>query len=113
MLREHSSIVSTVIRLPFVIKISVLSIFDWPLKTGFTYTFFNPVCVQVSLTRGTMGWFVLCECGISWSCSFVCIDARGLKLDFFLSVSPKGKYESGIKHITLYTGVREGKKIMN
>ena len=27
---------STFIKLPFVIKIFVLSIFEWPLKTGFT-----------------------------------------------------------------------------
>ena len=33
---EHSAILSTFIKLPFVIKIFVLSIFDWPLKTGFT-----------------------------------------------------------------------------
>ena len=34
--REHSAIISTFIKLPFVIKIFVLSIFEWPLKTGFT-----------------------------------------------------------------------------
>ena len=33
---EHSSILSTFIVLPFVIKIFVLSIFEWPLRTGFT-----------------------------------------------------------------------------
>ena len=33
---EHSAILSTVIKLPFVIKIFVLSIFEWPLYTGFT-----------------------------------------------------------------------------
>ena len=32
---EHSAILSTFIKLPFVIKIFVLSIFEWPLKTGF------------------------------------------------------------------------------
>ena len=32
----HSAILSTCIKLPFVIKICVLSIFEWPLKTGFT-----------------------------------------------------------------------------
>ena len=32
----HSAILSTFIKLPFVIKIFVLSIFEWPLKTGFT-----------------------------------------------------------------------------
>ena len=33
---EHSAILSTFIKLPFVIKIFVLSIFKWLLKTGFT-----------------------------------------------------------------------------
>ena len=33
---EHSAILSTFIKLPFVIMIFVLSIFEWPLKTGFT-----------------------------------------------------------------------------
>ena len=33
---EHSTILSTFIKLPFAIKIFVLSIFKWPLKTGFT-----------------------------------------------------------------------------
>ena len=33
---EHSAILSTFIKLPIVIKIFVLSIFEWPLKTGFT-----------------------------------------------------------------------------
>ena len=36
LLGEHSAILSTFIKLPFVIKIFVLSIFEWPLKTGFT-----------------------------------------------------------------------------
>ena len=33
---EHSAIISTFIMLPFVIKSFVLSIFEWPLYTGFT-----------------------------------------------------------------------------
>ena len=33
---EHSSILLTFSKLPFVSKIYVLSIFEWPLKTGFT-----------------------------------------------------------------------------
>ena len=32
----HSAILSNFIKLPFSIKIFVLSIFEWPLKTGFT-----------------------------------------------------------------------------
>ena len=34
--REHSAILSTFIKLPFVFKTFVLSIFEQPLKTGFT-----------------------------------------------------------------------------
>ena len=33
---EHSAILSTFIKLPFVIKICVLSMFEWPFYTGFT-----------------------------------------------------------------------------
>ena len=33
---EHSAILSIFIKLPFAIKIFVLSIFEWPLKAGFT-----------------------------------------------------------------------------
>ena len=45
---EHSVILSTFIKLPFVIKTFVLSIFEWPFYTGFTvvtfeiYTFVQP-----------------------------------------------------------------------
>ena len=34
--REHSAILSTFIKLPFVFKTFVLSFLKWPLKTGFT-----------------------------------------------------------------------------
>ena len=34
--REHSAILSTFIMLLSVIKVFVLSNFEWPLKTGFT-----------------------------------------------------------------------------
>ena len=33
---EHSAILLTFIKLPFVIKIFVSSIFEWPFYTGFT-----------------------------------------------------------------------------
>ena len=33
---KHSAILLTFIKLPFVIKIFALSIFEWSLKTGFT-----------------------------------------------------------------------------
>ena len=34
--REHSAIHLSYIKLPFVLKTFVLSIFEWSLKTGFT-----------------------------------------------------------------------------
>ena len=33
---EHSAILPTFIKLPFIIQIFVLSILEWPLKTGFS-----------------------------------------------------------------------------
>ena len=33
---KHSAILLTFIKLPFVFKTFVLSIFEWPFKTGFT-----------------------------------------------------------------------------
>ena len=51
---EHSAILSTCIKLPFVIKIFVLSIFEWLLKTGLTVPdygefFFNFFFCHISL----------------------------------------------------------------
>ena len=39
--REHSAILLNVIKLPFVIKTFILSIFEWPLKTGSTVLYNN------------------------------------------------------------------------
>ena len=36
---EHSAILLTCIKLPYVIKIFVLSIFEWPFYTRFTVLF--------------------------------------------------------------------------
>ena len=47
--REHSAILLTFIKLPFVFKTFVLSIFKWPLKTGFTVE--TPVIFFSSLFR--------------------------------------------------------------
>ena len=33
---KHSAILSIFIKIPFVIKIFVLSVFEWPFYTGFT-----------------------------------------------------------------------------
>ena len=45
--REHSAILSTFIKLQFLFKIFVLSIFEWPLKTGFTVHFYLLVVSSV------------------------------------------------------------------
>ena len=45
---EHSAILLTFIKLPFVFKIFGLSIFEWPLYTGFTvYCFYAPAILNV------------------------------------------------------------------
>ena len=46
--KEHSAILSTFIKLPFSIKTFVLSIFKWPLKTGFS-EMCQLICVFVLL----------------------------------------------------------------
>ena len=40
---EHSAILLTFIKLPFVIKIFVLTIFEWPFYSGFTVHVFSKV----------------------------------------------------------------------
>ena len=43
---EHSAILSTFIKLPFVFKIFILSIFEWPFYTSFTvYLLFSCRCL--------------------------------------------------------------------
>ena len=44
---EHSAILLTFSKVPFVINILVLSIFEWPLKTGFTVVSYS----YISLAR--------------------------------------------------------------
>ena len=50
--KEHSAILLTFIKLSFVIKIFVVSIFEWLLKTGFTvYSLYNAMhCGVMSIT---------------------------------------------------------------
>ena len=44
--REHSAILSTFVKLPFVVKTFVLSFFEWPFYTGFTVTLKSLVYVH-------------------------------------------------------------------
>ena len=90
---EHSAILSTFMKLPFIFKIFVLSIFEWPFYTGFTVLsvsfqvlqssrwgrdnwllYFNCLLAvtwqfksSMSHLRGAMGWTAVYDCGISWS----------------------------------------------
>ena len=46
---EHSAILLTFVKQPFVFKTSILSIFEWPLKTGFTVLFSESIILQNQL----------------------------------------------------------------
>ena len=52
---EHSAILSTFIKLPFVMKIFVLSIFEWPFYTGFTVDY-------KTMVANYKDWTGLCTC---------------------------------------------------
>ena len=76
---EHSAILSTFIKLPFVIKIFVLSIFEWLFYTDFTVSYMGedkrkPDCVT-------------CE---QQSCRSAC----SMQFDQHLYYSLSGKYKS-------------------
>ena len=53
--KEHSAMLSTFIQLPFVIKMFILSIFEWPFYTGFTVE-----CIHVGQKKTTL-YLKLCE----------------------------------------------------
>ena len=54
--REHSAILSTFIKVPFVFKTFVLSIFEWPLKTGFTVYSIGDVDHTEFVQMMILGW---------------------------------------------------------
>ena len=55
---EHSAILSTFIKLPFAIKIFVLSIYEKPVKTGLTVHSFKILYYISSRTRVKMGYLI-------------------------------------------------------
>ena len=66
---EHSAIFSNFIKLPFYIKIFVLSIFEWPFYTGFTvtYTYIENLHTVFDLMSAyapisTQSYFMGCDC---------------------------------------------------
>ena len=58
---EHSAILSTFIKLPYVFKTFVLSIFEWPLKTGFTVYFKNAFMLNTFKPNGVSRLYLLNE----------------------------------------------------
>ena len=56
----HSAILSTFIKQPFGIKIFVMSIFEWPLKTGFTVDQRRLVLICTFLLCHELDWFYRC-----------------------------------------------------
>ena len=69
---EHSAILLTFIKIPFVFKTFILSIFEWPLKTGeeragcfalFVFLVSRECCV--ALPHDATGLSAVCDCGIS------------------------------------------------
>ena len=64
---EHSVILLTCIKLPFVIKTFVLSIFEWPFYTGFTvmscFKIYKPVVINIFCNIVMMVIITLCISG--------------------------------------------------
>ena len=53
--REHSAILLTFIKLPFVFETFVLSIFEWLLKTGFTVSVTSKLKMDMTLLMDNNG----------------------------------------------------------
>ena len=75
---EHSAILLTFIKLPFAIKIFVLSIFEWPFYTGFTVieNYFSYFSTEAYIV-GTLNETVL-------STQNTCLNSSGTKHNFML-----------------------------
>ena len=59
--REHSAILSDLIKLPFVIRTFVLSIFEWPFYTGFSIMYilfpcFNSLALKTFVALILFKW---------------------------------------------------------
>ena len=93
---EHSAILSTVIKLPFVIKIFVLSIFEWPLKTGFTvHLSLCFMCIPLSNSfyrLNTAQITYLCSLLCAWSFRACVIAATLLDCTLLATLLPSSKY---------------------
>ena len=81
---EHSAVLSTFIKLPFVIKI-FLSIFEWPFYTGFTLSVFLTKEDQASTTGGRI--YLPKYVMVFLFCFFVSVDAYALSSQQFSVLS--------------------------
>ena len=101
--REHSTILSTLIKLPFVFKILVSSIFEWPLKTGFTVW-----CISVLLPHISKTWIwsrrvliMICACATNfevWT-----FEPRALIFQLCLISCEQELFKTFFKNISLTT----------
>ena len=83
---EHSALLSTFIKLPFVFKTFVLSMFEWPLKTGFTVLPFGIVYIPYGLINAPLKFvYVPFNLGV-FQCSEPLLLLGGLFI--FFSIQP-------------------------
>ena len=85
--REHSAILSAIVKLPFVIETYVLSIFEWQFYTGFTVVseilaIFPANFASVNLWENTASRNIHCS-------PFIIHQMHVLVNDFFLSIHVK------------------------
>ena len=59
--KEHSVIRLTFIKLPFVIKIFVLLIFEWPFKTGLTVFYFSRLPCKIGEPLESLYYIFCCR----------------------------------------------------
>ena len=97
---EHSAILSTFIKLPFVIKIFVLSISEWLLKTGFTvyililspdYGLAHMFCKDATFAFCMIHHYVVVS--LYFFCSICCLLAQLLTLKGFSRRNLSREYE--------------------
>ena len=93
---KHSAMLSTFIKLPFVIKIFVLSIFEGPFYTGFT-VYLHYILVPGQVIRNF--YQLLLNAGQKY-CRMLCNTSTFLKLPFVI----KFFVLSGIFEGLFYTG---------
>ena len=80
--REHSAILLTFIKLPFVIKTFVLCILEWPFYTGFTVSRSQRLKFPDYLPSVPIDWFyqTLMKCRILWHFNWIFTVCRSIHL---------------------------------